>query len=219
MYDFFNRAIDVPDPKIQASLSHQLGGEDWRDHLDQLMRQGLPREYAILNLFTEALKSAGNFKYVLNTPIARRTIDRSLSHLCYGTRSEKGLEVFRDIERTAIIQQIIAREGAKRSEREQREGQWELYLATEAESKTAVDRWVEQQTKDARIYLLDALIKNKKMFYKDVLIELLYRYRLRVPEIGKLVWGGYRGGLYQIEGLVKNQRRPKAENILVANQH
>lgn len=108
MYDFVSRFTASSDPRTIASFDGILG-IGWQQRLDQ----SISREEAILALFTEQFRQAGNFRYVLSTPIEKIS-DRTHFYIVYGTRNTKGLEAYRQVEYdalkiTACVEQSLVR--------------------------------------------------------------------------------------------------------------
>ncbi|MDR6101771.1 three-Cys-motif partner protein [Agrobacterium larrymoorei] len=123
MYDFVNRFTASSDPATLASFDGILG-PNWKDRLDN----NLARENALLALFSEQFWKAGNFQYVLSTPIEKIS-DRTHFHVVYGTRSPEGLAAYRDVEYAALKDHDMRRAAAREAIREIRTGQMGLFDA------------------------------------------------------------------------------------------
>ncbi|WFT88410.1 three-Cys-motif partner protein TcmP [Rhizobium leguminosarum] len=128
MFEFVNRFTASSDPKTLASFAGILG-PDWQQRLDPL----LPREEALMALFTEQFWKAGKFSYVLSTPIEKIS-DRTHFHIVYGTRSPKGLEAYRQVEYDALKDHGMRRAAAREMIREKKTGQTDLFGAEGAAS-------------------------------------------------------------------------------------
>ncbi|MGR8963713.1 three-Cys-motif partner protein TcmP [Rhizobium leguminosarum] len=128
MFDFVNRFTSSSDPKTLASFAGILG-PDWQQRLDPL----LPREEALMALFTEQFWKAGKFSYVLSTPIEKIS-DRTHFHIVYGTRSPKGLEAYRQVEYDALKDHGMRRATAREMMRAKKTGQIDLFGAEGAAS-------------------------------------------------------------------------------------
>lgn len=210
MYNHINRFIDHPEPHVRASLAPLFGGDGWQDRI----RADVPREAALIELFRDGLKQAGQFDYVLSTPIIKATADRSHFYLCYGTRHSKGLEVFRDVERTAMQVQEAVREQAKQTRRVEKSGQTELFGATEL-PRPAAKTEREQQISLARRFLLTQLADVGRMSCQSVLVLLLERFTICRSEINRLLLELRSEGVIEIEGLKPPKRTPAPEHMIV----
>ncbi|WIE36014.1 three-Cys-motif partner protein TcmP [Agrobacterium tumefaciens] len=123
MYDFVNRFTASSDPTTLASFDGILGA-NWKDRLDA----DLPREDALMALFSEQFWKAGDFQYVLSTPIEKIS-DRTHFHVVYGTRSPEGLAAYRDVEYAALKDHDMRRAAAREAIREIKTGQMGLFDA------------------------------------------------------------------------------------------
>ena len=164
MFDFVNRFTASSDPKTLASFDGILGS-DWKERLDS----ALPREEALMALFTEQFWKAGQFSYVLNTPIEKIS-DRTHFHVVYGTRSAEGLAAYRDVEYAALKDHGMRRAAAREYIRERKSGQSDLFGADEATSLAEIS--------------LEAQIANNKVRAKDWL-----RHQLpNCPKLFSDIW-------------------------------
>jgi three-Cys-motif partner protein len=84
MYEFVNRFAHSGDEDAVAKLGPIMGGPGWRHRLDP----NLTRGRAVEKLFREALKTAGNFEFVISTKIDKATAERPYFFITYGTKVE-----------------------------------------------------------------------------------------------------------------------------------
>lgn len=179
MYDFINRAASMSDPKTVASLEPILGGAGWEARLDG----SLPRGLAVEKLFRETLKSAGKFDFVISTKIDRATKDRPHFFLAYATKSEKGLEAFRETEYAALRAHARDRSAAKERKRMEDSGSADLFAGADADvQELSIDDLVDQQKKKAEEALLK-LLKIEPVRFAAVWRVLLQSHMLRVTNV------------------------------------
>ncbi|ANL47566.1 methyltransferase domain-containing protein [Rhizobium phaseoli] len=152
MFDFVNRFTASSDLKTLASFDGILG-PDWKERLDPLM----PREEALMALFTEQFWKAGKFAHVLSTPIEKIS-DRTHFHIVYGTRSPEGLAVYRDVEYAALKDHGMRRAAAREVIRESKTGQTDLFGAEGAASLAEVS--MEGQLASIKVQAKDWLRKQ-----------------------------------------------------------
>lgn len=76
------------------------GDSNWRADITGLT--GDERDDAIVRLYAERIQKAGGYSFVCYTPVLHREDDTTHFHLIYASRSEKGVEVFKDAERRAV---------------------------------------------------------------------------------------------------------------------
>ncbi|WP_157951561.1 three-Cys-motif partner protein TcmP [Agrobacterium pusense] len=132
MFDFVNRFTASSDPATLASFDGILGA-NWKERLDL----SLPREEALMALFTEQFRKAGKFEYVLSTPIEKIS-DRTHFHIVYGTRSPEGLAAYRNEEYAALKNHGMRRAAAREEIRENKTGQGGLFGAEEVASMAEI---------------------------------------------------------------------------------
>lgn len=209
MYDFINRAASMSDPKTIASLDPILGGVGWEARLDTSMPRGL----AVEKLFRDTLKAAGKFEFVVSAPIDRSTKDRLHFFLTYATKSEKGLEAFRETQYVARRSYARDRATAKERKRAEETGLQDLFAGLDADAQElSVDDLVREEKKMAADAILK-LLQNGPVPFSVVWPALLEAHMLRVTNVkdvcvelaklGKIKnsWGG-------------GNRKPRDENII-----
>ena len=133
MFDFINRAASISDPAVVAGLDALMPFGGWRAKLDQAERdKGGPltseeRKHILVGAFTESLRRLGDYQYVAETTILRPLQDRPLYCLCYATRHERGIEVFRDCQIKALTEQSRTRAATKIKHAATMSGQGEFF--------------------------------------------------------------------------------------------
>lgn len=120
------RFVEKPDPRFAPQFEGMYGSANFRDELAGL--QGPAREEAIVDAYCRRLKVAGSFKHVVSAVVLNPLKDRTHFHLVYATRSDKGLQVFRQTERAALSHQAELRAAAEQRKR-QAKGQRDLFAA------------------------------------------------------------------------------------------
>lgn len=126
MTGHIHRFVTKPDPRFATQFEGMYGSASFRDELVGL--EGLEREEAIVDAYCRRLRAAGKFEYVVSAVVLNPLKDRTHFHLVYATRSDKGLQVFRQTEHTALAEQAGIRAGAQQRKREAK-GQLDLFGA------------------------------------------------------------------------------------------
>lgn len=174
MYDFINRFTASPDPATQASFQG-IFGENWKSRLDTTVK----REEALLSMFCDQFSQAGQFKYVLSTPIEKMSA-RTHFHIVYGTRNSHGLEVYRDVEFEALRGHGMRRAVARQAKQEAKTGQTYLFGAGEVASlaEMSMDAQFRNTCLEAKQWLRDRLAVGPSPFstvWPEVLLEFMIR--------------------------------------------
>src|SRR5439155_27347316 len=106
---------------------------DWKAKLDAAERAAgraltsEERRAILVGAFTESLMRLGSYKYVAETTVLRPLTDRPLYCLCYASRHERGIEVFRDCQVKALTEQSTTRAATKVRHAAANSGQGELF--------------------------------------------------------------------------------------------
>jgi three-Cys-motif partner protein len=180
MYDFINRAVHMADEKTIASLDPILGGSGWQQRLDPR----LPKGRAVEKLFRAALREAGDFEHVISTRIDRSTADRPHYFIVYGTKDDRGLKAFREIEFQALRGHARDRADAKERRRVQKSKTGELFSGFDADvQEEFVTRLVSEQAALASEELREALSEYGPHHFRKIWVPLLRGYMLRVTNV------------------------------------
>ena len=202
MYDFINRFLSFRSPANEDSLDRCFGTGDWRS-----IRTPPGREAALVDLYVEQVRATGGFPYATFSRVLKPLQDRAYFHLVYATRSPKGIEKFRDVEKKVVTEQELVRQKVQREYRERKSGQAEIDFGSNAPSGDS--KWErEQQLRKAEARVM-ALLANGPVRY-----ELLQPRVLELPLVWKsdlndILLQGERSGQLVIEGRGPRERVPK----------
>lgn len=209
MFDFVNRASSMTDPKTIASLDPILGGAGWQNHLDP----HLPKGHAVEQLFRDELRKAGQYKWVVSTPIDRPTSDRELFFLVYGTRNDTGLKTFRDIEYKALKTYEGQRSKAKETKKIEKTNQLGLFSADDLPLHQAesIDRYVESEAVYARDWIVELLRECRRPIkFGDLCLKVIEVFRLRETNVKDIcVALGNEGTIYTPWRALGPRNKPK----------
>jgi len=119
------RFILSPLEESHESFRALFGADSYRERLANKEQQD--REDAAVALYMRNLKETGEFTHVCCAMVLHPEFDRTHFHLIYATRNAKGIEVFKDAEKQAMMAMEKARAEAQQRRREHRTGQSELF--------------------------------------------------------------------------------------------
>ena len=201
MYGHVSRFINSGDPDTIESLNPILGGPGWQKRLDP----SLPRGQALVKLFRESLKTAGNFAHVVATKIDKPTEDRPYFFMAYATKDYAGLKTFRDNEFKALCVHAANRAHAKGRKKEAKSGVGDLFRDHDAGiQESSVTDEVEADMQRAKPYVLEMAQRARVVKFSVIAAAAMENYMLRetnvkdlmvqLAEEGKLenTWGGGR---------------------------
>jgi three-Cys-motif partner protein len=158
MFDFINRFATMEQPAIQAGLDALMPATDWRRRIAELNadpaeRGANPRKDILVAAICDAVGRLGKYPHVLETPVLYPTKDRTFYSLIYATRSDKGIEVFRECQHDALKAQDLVRDQLKSTKRAAATQMTDLFAGTPTGNEFAA-KWMTQQEADARMAML-----------------------------------------------------------------
>jgi hypothetical protein len=214
MYEHFNRFLDDKRADIRASQVLPFGDPNWRVRLSELMAGGLSREEGVLELFRTQLKKVGGFDYVLSTRIRHRLAEKAHFYLVYGTRHEKGLVEFRNVEKKAMAAEEQCRIEARQEDRASRTNQAPLFAALEIDRPKSLEELRQPEIERARRWLEGRLASASVLTYRDGMRGTLERFAITQPELRDLLVQLACAGKLKLEGMGPKQRKPDARVLL-----
>jgi len=193
MFDFINRAASIDDPVVIGGLDELIPYGDWRAKLKEAERvangklDSSERKAILVGAFTESLGRLGNYQYVAETTILRPLRDRPLYCLCYATRNKHGIEVFRDCQVRALVEQAKTRATTKVKHTVAATGQGEMFDSLYEMAPNDLDSFLESERGLAEKTLI-ALTPMQPQFisYEKLWPEVLLRHVVRLPDVNKI---------------------------------
>jgi three-Cys-motif partner protein len=191
MFDFINRAASIKDPVIVTGLQELIPYGQWRTQLDEL--EALPgssadkRRGILVNAFGNSLARLGNYRYVAETTVLRPLADRPLYCLFYATRHPRGIEVFRDCQIAALIEQSSTRAVTRLAHASTGTGQGELFESLHEMAPNELSRFLEGNRNEAEESLLQ-LAPDPPNFirYEDLWPQVLARHIVKRSEVNRI---------------------------------
>ncbi|PRD43133.1 hypothetical protein C5748_13075 [Phyllobacterium phragmitis] len=182
MFDFVNRFTAWDNPRIAATFDGILG-KDWKARIEA---SSLPRDEAVQAIFAEEFKKAGDFRYVLSTPI-EKLADRTHFCIVYGSRNVKGVEAYREVEYSAMKEHGMRRLEAKQALLEAKTGQGSIFSVADLHAVPPIDTQVAEYRKQAKVWLQDELKENGCAFpFSQVWPPMLETFMLRRTDARKV---------------------------------
>jgi hypothetical protein len=167
------RFVDSPDEPTQASFAGLFGSNSYQAQFRGL--KGQDREDAIVRAYCDVVQRTGGYQYVCSTVVLRPEKDSTHFNLIYATRNSKGLEVFKEVEKTAMKVMEAARSDAQRRHREQSSQQRELFDNDVLYDSTRYVELRDRYLTLAKTALQQAISQQKSLAYDDAwVIALLF---------------------------------------------
>lgn len=175
MTSFIRRFIKSPDPETQRSFERTFG--KYKPSLQSL--QALSEEDlddAIVHAYCNLVRDTGKYAYVSNAIVLHPDIDSTHFRLIYATRSLKGIDVFKKVEKDAMSVQGEIRARVRAKKREQKEGP--LLFAPEAFGTNHFNRLRTRYLSAARSEVVRLMNGTEELSY-----DSLYAAALAYPAV------------------------------------
>lgn len=191
IFDFVNRFAKWQNPAIQASLDRLMPGTNWKDRLgavrSDLGQASEQRREVLVSSIIEVIGRLGGYPYVMETPVLFPARDRTFYSLIYGTRSAKGVEVFRECQHKALVAQDKMREALAAQKREEALGMGDLFGGAISGNEFA-GRWMVEQEIGARAEIVREIpAAPGSVRYGEVWPKVMSRWGVKKTRMGRIV--------------------------------
>lgn len=202
MFDFINRFLNFQNAANEESLDRCFGTGSWRK-----IRDAQDREAALVELYVEQIRAAGDFRYATYTRILKPLHERAYFHLVYATRNPKGIEKFRDVEKQVATEQDLVRDRVQREHRESKSGQPEFNFFVDDLSNNLQDDRDRQLTR-ARDKIRQ-IVAKQPISYESLQPQILEIPLVWKSDFNRILMSEQQAGSLVIEGLAPRARTPK----------
>ncbi len=200
--------IDSPLEQTRQQFEELFGTGDVKDRIAGLA--GLDREEALVSSYASAVQKTGRYQYVCAGVVLHPEKETSHYHLIYATRNPKGVDVFKDAERTAMTVQEKARADAWARRQALQKGTQLLFPSDAVHESTHYETLRDRHLRFAEGRLREELASRRRIGY-DTAWMLVAQHPL-VWESDLKEWIRdwlKRGDLQAVENLKPRQRVPK----------
>lgn len=213
MTSFIHRFLEQE--QSQTSFTSLFGSPEFRERISGLT--GLDKEDAAVAEYSRNLSQEGGFQFVCNATVLHPERDRTHFNLIYATRHPKGVEVFKEAEKSAMEEMERARAEAQQRRREERTGQTEMFPSIESPASRYYMDLRDRYLGQSRQALLDLLESRLRVPYDEAWATALVRPLVWESDLKEWIQGWVRDERLRIEGLTGRERSPKREkdHILV----
>lgn len=213
MTSFIRRFIKSPDPATQRSFDRLYG--KFRPDVAALQRlQSEDLDDALVEAYAELLRAVGGFQHVCKAIVLHPDVDSTHFHLIYGTRSPKGVEVFKEAERAAMSLQDVRRAEAKSRRRAEQTGP-ELFSAQIMDDPAHVRALRERYREKARAALIHELRSGTTVPFDRLWLIALYYPMVQESDVKEWVLNWQANGIIELLGMRERQRVPQRGNRIV----
>ncbi|MCC7291472.1 MAG: three-Cys-motif partner protein TcmP [Phycisphaerales bacterium] len=200
------RFAEHPDPTIQQSFDRLFGSTEYRARIVGLA--GLDREDELVRCYCDAIRQAGGYDYVCTAIVLHPEYDRTHFHLIYATRSQKGVEVFKQVEKKAMGVMEKARSDAQKRRREAQSGQLDLLSATQMHDPRHYDSLRERHLAVAKSKTEELLQASRTLAFDDAWVAALSHPLVWESDLKSWIGEWKKDGRIEIAGMKPNERFP-----------
>lgn len=223
MFDFVNRFVSHPNPAVLETMNRLIPGAAWRDNLDVARAEGASpeeREAILVDAFGHALRKAGQFNFVTSLVVQKPLSDRTLYHLVYGTRDQRGLSVFRDSQIKALEAQAAIRASEKAAARTSRSGQPDFFGGSDAVCTDPSSKEIEIGRRDGVAAALAAIdARRESIAWSALWPMILEHHTVRESELGRAMNEARRAGRIQAPDWPSDRHsKPRPEQLFMPSK-
>lgn len=204
MTSFIIRFLGCPEKRF-----HELFGADW-PKLAQLT--GEQKEEAVVRSYAEAVRKAGQFKYVCTLPVMKPSQDSFHFHMMYATRHIKGVEVFKETEKHVIPFMHEARAAAQDKKRFSQTGQYSFLPPEDRYKETCFTRYRGRSLDTAKLELQKMLQESVKVSYDDAWATAMQHSTVLEDDLRGWLEEWEEAGVLEITNQRPRQRFPRRDS-------
>ena len=208
MSSWVRRFLDDPTKPFEELLGEDL-------HRLRLLR-GDELEDELVNTYAARVRQTGEYGYTCAVPILMPDRDAIHYHLVFGTRSFRGLEVFKETEAVAIPFMHQRRAEAQRRRDLERNGQGFLLSAAEMYQERRFQDFNTRRRANARDAVVQLLSRNPVRTYRELFQESMQFATVGQTDLRQWLDDWRRSGLIRYRNWGKSQKVPHADTIVEA---
>ncbi len=160
------RFLESPQQATRDSFKRLFGTEDVFDKIQGL--HGQDREDMAVAEYRQQIAKTGHFNYTAAAMVLHPLVDCTRFHLIYATRSEKGIEVFKEAEKKAMEKQEHERAEAQYKRRETKTLQRSFFSAEESYDPSFYESLRDRYLAQSKKHVLQMLSVNKRNLYDEI---------------------------------------------------
>ncbi|HWZ96262.1 MAG TPA: three-Cys-motif partner protein TcmP [Candidatus Dormibacteraeota bacterium] len=190
MTSWIVRFLSVPEKRFDRIFGSDL------PRLVQL--RGEEQEEELVKCYSDLIRRAGNYKFVCSLPVMKPSQDAFHFHMIYGTRHVRGVEVFKETEKSVVPFMHETRAMAQHRRRFENSGQFSL-LGPDAEYKEKrFTQFRQRKLAAAKKHLEDILMASKEVLYDDAWATAMQYPTIMEEDLGDWLKEWKQRGLLEI---------------------
>lgn len=213
MFEFINRAAAMSAPVTFEGLNELLPVDGWRDALAEIDRNSPPeavadaRKKVLHEAFRRVLRERGHYPYVADVPVLRPLKERQIYSLVYATRSDTGIEVFRDCQIKTLGEQDAMRGAAQVAAQKAASGQGDMFGTNAGMAPSMTDDFLASERTAAEAMLIECA-HGEGLLWGKAWPAVLSRHAIRRTELNAIAARLRKDGVLAFEGWTDRKRVP-----------
>lgn len=213
MFEFINRAAAMSAPVTIEGLNELLPVDGWRDSLAEIDLNYPPeaiaeaRKNVLHETFRRVLRERGKYPYVADVPVLRPLKERQIYSLVYATRSDTGIEVFRDCQIKTLGEQDAMRGAARVAAQEAASGQGDMFGTHAGMAPSITTDFLASERAAAEAMLIECA-KGNGLLWGKAWPAVLSRHAIRKTELKAIAARLRKDGILAFEGWAERKRVP-----------
>jgi three-Cys-motif partner protein len=204
MTGHIRRFIDSADEETQESFERLFGSAHYHGLIPGLAQQD--REDQLVRAYTDMIKCTGGYAHVCPAIVLHPQMDRTHFHLIYATRSTKGLEVFKDVEKRAMEVMEKARAKAQQDRRVQKTGQMEMFASEDVHDPTYYEGLRDRYLRSAYGQVLAVVRTSDRCSYDDLWLDAMSFGLVWESDLRGWLAEWAKAGYIRVEGMRPRER-------------
>jgi three-Cys-motif partner protein len=215
MTGHIRRFLDSSEEQTLESFRRLFGSDAIRHKVEGLT--GQDRDDAAIEEYGRSVQTVGAFTYMCSAIVLHPEIDRTQFHLIYATRSQKGVQVFKEAEKKAMVVQEAARAEAQQRRRVARTRQPSLLSSQELHDPGLYNSLRDRYVTKSRDMVLDDLRARRRVLYDDLWALSMVQPMTWESDLKEWIREWQKEGRLELSGLKLGQRVPHLgeDNYLV----
>ena len=216
MTSHIRRFLESPQDQTQESFEKLFGSREFKNKIEGLATRD--REDAAVEEYQQNLKRMGHFDFVCAALVLQPDIASTFFHLIYATRNQKGVEVFKAIEKHAMAVQESTRAKIQQVRRVKKGGgQLELMPSDELHDASYYNSLRQRYLWKSKNSVQEALQTHGRLLYDHVWVLANSQPLTWDADLKDWIKSWEESGRLEIEGMLPRQRVPrlKSNNYLI----
>jgi three-Cys-motif partner protein len=170
--------------------------------------EGEEQEDEIVRSYANSVRHAGRFNYVCTLPVMKPDKDSFHFHMIYATRHDRGVEVFKETEKSVIPFMHETRAEAQERRRFEQSGQSSMFPAEARYQEKRFTRFQLRNVELAKGHLREQLKLSHEILFDDAWATVMQYSAVSLADLHDWLREWEAGGLLEITNKIPRQRWP-----------